>query len=111
MSALGQKQTFAVQEAMSAFTPNSDRESRHPQNVMSALPPKAEMCGALAHVCFGPKADMDAYSITSSARASNVGGMVRPMALAALRLITNSNLVGCSTGRSSGLVPFSILST
>jgi hypothetical protein len=22
---------------------------------MSALPPKADMCGALAHVCFGPK--------------------------------------------------------
>jgi hypothetical protein len=26
--------------------------------VMSALPPKADMCSALAHVCFGPKADM-----------------------------------------------------
>jgi hypothetical protein len=26
--------------------------------VMSALPPKADMCGAIAHVCFGPKADM-----------------------------------------------------
>src|SRR4029453_7370119 len=25
---------------------------------MSALPPKADMCSALAHVCFGPKADM-----------------------------------------------------
>jgi len=36
MSALGQKQTFAV------------------QNGMSALPPKADMCSALAHVCFGP---------------------------------------------------------
>jgi hypothetical protein len=32
MSALGQKQTFAV------------------QNRMSALPPKADMCGALIHV-------------------------------------------------------------
>src|SRR5262245_46971543 len=39
------------------FTPNSDRESRHPQTVMSALPPKADMCSAPAHVCFGPKAD------------------------------------------------------
>jgi hypothetical protein len=27
---------------------------------MSALPPKADMCGALAYVCFGPKADMEA---------------------------------------------------
>src|SRR5262245_16751828 len=41
------------------FPPNSDRESRHPQTVMSALPPKADMCSALAHVCFGPKADID----------------------------------------------------
>jgi hypothetical protein len=32
MSALGQKQTFAV------------------QNVMSALPPKADICSALTHV-------------------------------------------------------------
>src|SRR5215471_19109525 len=24
---------------------------------MSALPPKADMCGAQGHVCFGPKAD------------------------------------------------------
>jgi Luciferase-like monooxygenase len=44
------------------------------------------------------------YSITSSARASKEGGTVRPSALAVLRLITNSNLVGCSTGRSEGLV-------
>src|SRR5262245_52136442 len=33
------------------FTPNSDRESEIPQNAMSALPPKADMCSALAHVC------------------------------------------------------------
>jgi hypothetical protein len=39
MSALGQKQTYAVQQAMSAFTPK-------------------DMCGALAHVCSGPEADI-----------------------------------------------------
>src|SRR5262249_27707851 len=33
------------------FTPNSDRESRHVPMVMSALPPKADVCGALADVC------------------------------------------------------------
>jgi hypothetical protein len=27
----------------------------------SALPPKADMCSALAHVCFGPKADMISF--------------------------------------------------
>jgi hypothetical protein len=41
------------------FTPNSDRESGHQQKVMSALPPKADMCGATRDVCFGPIADMD----------------------------------------------------
>jgi len=40
MSALGQKQTCAVQDAM------------------SALPPKADMCGATRDVRFGPKADI-----------------------------------------------------
>src|SRR5215470_639377 len=39
MSALGHERTYAVQKAM------------------SALPPKADMCSALGHVCFGPKAD------------------------------------------------------
>ena len=50
MSALGQKQTFAV------------------QNVMSALPPKADMCGALAHVCFVPKADIGAITTDRAAK-------------------------------------------
>ena len=35
------------------------------------------------------------HSITSSARASSVGGTSRPSALAVLRLMTSSNLVGC----------------
>jgi hypothetical protein len=40
------------------FTPNSDRESEIPQKAMSALPPKADMCGAASDVRFGPIADM-----------------------------------------------------
>ena len=51
------------------------------------------------------------YSITSSARASSVGGTSRPSVLAVLRLITSSNFVGCSTGRSAGFAPLRILST
>src|SRR5262245_35872054 len=43
------------------FTPNSDRESGFSQTVMSALPPKADMCGARAHVCYGPKADIACF--------------------------------------------------
>jgi hypothetical protein len=46
-------------------TPNSDRESEIPQNVMSALPPKADMCGALAYVCFGPIADIGSLSLVT----------------------------------------------
>jgi hypothetical protein len=39
------------------------------------------------------------------------GGIVRPSALAVFRLMTSSNLVGCSTGKSAGFAPFKILST
>jgi hypothetical protein len=45
------------------------------------------------------------YSITSSAIASSVGGIVRPSALAVLTFTTNSNLVVCTTGRSAGRSP------
>ena len=56
MSALGQKQTFAVQKCM------------------SALPPKADICGALAHVRYGPIADKTAYS--SLGGTGGAGGLV-----------------------------------
>ena len=42
------------------FAPESDRESRHPQRVMSALPLKADICSAAAYVRFGPEADSGA---------------------------------------------------
>src|SRR4029453_6901886 len=48
------------------------------------------------------------HSITSSARASSVGGTVRPSALAVLRLITSSYLVGACTGRAAGLFPLGV---
>jgi hypothetical protein len=50
MSALGQKQTCAAKSDV-RFAPNSDRESEFPQTVMSALPSKADMCGAATDVC------------------------------------------------------------
>ena len=49
--------------------------------------------------------------ITLSALASTLGGIVRPICFAVLRLMTNSNLVGCSTGKSAAFAPFRILST
>jgi hypothetical protein len=51
------------------------------------------------------------YLITWSAWNRSAGGMVRPSALAALRLMTSSNFAGCSTGRSAGFAPLRILST
>jgi hypothetical protein len=54
MSALGQKQTFAMQTAM------------------SALPPKADMCGAETNVCFGPKADISHVSPMSASAPSHL---------------------------------------
>src|SRR5262245_4582263 len=50
--------------------------------------------------------DLRVHSITSSAVICMINGTVRPSAFAVLRLITNSSLVGCSTGKSVGLAPF-----
>ena len=51
------------------------------------------------------------HLMTLSALAKTLGGMVNPICLAALRLMMNSNFVGCSTGSSAGLAPLRILST
>jgi hypothetical protein len=45
------------------------------------------------------------YSIISSARARSDSGTVSPSALATLRLMTSSTLVGWSTGSSPGFAP------
>src|SRR5262249_50120436 len=51
------------------------------------------------------------HSITSSARASNVGGTSMPSALAVLRLMTSSYLVGCWIGRLAAFSSLRIRST
>src|ERR1700730_15808132 len=51
------------------------------------------------------------YSITSSARARSVAGTSIPSALAVLRLITSSNLVGRWIGSSPGFAPARIRAT
>src|SRR5262249_4790754 len=45
------------------------------------------------------------HSITSSARASRVGGTSRRSILAVGWLMTSSNLLACTTGRSAGFSP------
>src|SRR5215470_12105281 len=55
MSALGQKQTCAAHK------------------LMFALPPKADMCSALAYVCFGPIVDIGLLVAHSRASLSRGG--------------------------------------
>ena len=52
-----------------------------------------------------------AQRITSVAWKRSAGGMVRPSACAVFRLMTSSNVLGRSTGKSAGLAPLRILST
>ena len=75
-------------------------------SIERVLAPKYPMVGSFAGCCARaasghaaappPSSDERAalHSITSSARASRVGGISRPSALAVLRLIANSYLVG-----------------
>src|SRR5262249_8693128 len=51
------------------------------------------------------------HSITSSARASSVGGTSRPSVLAVFKLITSSYFVGACTGRLAGFSPLRMRST
>ena len=82
------------------------------------------LCGLKSDISRGPRSAIScreqmqqmkwrlfAYSITSLARASSIGGISRPSALAVVRLMMRSNLVGCSTGMSLGFTPRRILST
>src|SRR5262245_18159848 len=83
----------------------------------SAHPHIADILGArrirrdVPQAAVSNRSKQQCYSITSSAVASSVVGMERPSALAVFRLITNSNLVGRSIGRSAALVPPKILDT
>ena len=65
----------------------------------------------LGHVRTNRLAAIRCYSINSSARTISDDGMVKPSVLAVLMLITSSNFIGRSIGRSRGLLPFKILST
>ena len=64
--------------------------------------PKVKKCQLQTHAA---QHTARIYSITSSARASNVGGTLTPIAFAALRLIASSYFVGACTGKSAGFSP------
>jgi hypothetical protein len=82
MSESGQKAKYSLGVDVFRFSPESGLKTD-----IAGCPVRAKKRHRLA------------YSITSSARVSSVAGTVRPSDLAVLRLITSSNLVGCSTGR------------
>jgi hypothetical protein len=58
---------------------------------MSALPPKADMCSATAHVCFGPKADIShhmrhvRFALSDALRLSDFIANLREFLMALLR--------------------------
>ena len=58
MSALGQKHILQRKRSMSALPPIATAKAKPPQTVMSALPPKADMCSASRDVRFVPIADI-----------------------------------------------------
>ena len=87
MSALGQNADIRAAKSHVRFTPNSGHVR---------CKERCPLCANSGH--------SGIHSITSSARESTAGGMVRPSALAVLRFITVSYLVGACTGRSAGLL-------
>ena len=91
----------ALAIAASLTIPTSEAQARGGWGIAAGL-----IGGAVAA---SSSTNSEAYSITSSARASSVAGTVSPSAFAVFRLMTSSNLVGCSIGRSAGLAPFRIL--
>jgi hypothetical protein len=91
-------------------TPNAPGELR-PTGEHTGNTPQSLRCGPSAPVgCSAGHTSAHPYRITSSAWKRSVGGMVRPRAWAVFRLMTSSNFIGCSTGRSAGFAPFRILS-
>src|SRR5262249_39576547 len=84
-------------------TPDSRHDHRRPEHLRSV--PQAALSWRSKVRVRRP------YSITSSARARSVGGIVRPSTLAVLELMTSWNLLGCSTANSAGFAPLRIRST
>jgi hypothetical protein len=99
--------------SLSSTQPNGARlgfdewEGNRPRSTLPPVPVLARILHPLA-AC-GQGADTSAvHSITSSARASSIGGTSRLSALAVCKLMTNSNLVDCTTGRCAGFAPLRI---
>ena len=108
MSALGQKQTYAVQNVMSALPPIATAKADIRKRSCLLYPQKQTCAAHSLMSALGQKRTSPLHSIISSARARNEGDRLRPSAFAVLTLITNMNFDDTPTGRSLGLAPFRI---
>ena len=88
----------------SPTTAPSARSSHAPVRMRSLTWPSAQR----RPILFRHRSSAPLHSITSSASASNDAGTSRPSDFAVLLLITSSNLVDCSTGKSAGFAPLRI---
>ena len=85
------------------------------KQVASELQDKADWLGPSLIVAGVPigavsnRSSQTIYSITSSARASKVGGTSRPSALAALKLMASPCFEGTCTGKSAGFSPLTAI--
>jgi hypothetical protein len=85
------------------------------EHMSSGFAPRADLLRAgtsasCPRAAVSRRSKLHRYSITSSARASSDGGTSRPRIVAVCRLMMNSNLVGCSTGRSASFSPLRVRS-
>src|SRR6476646_7709506 len=87
------------------FTPIATTKAKFRKRPCLLCPRKRTCAVQLGMSALGPIADIATYSITSSASNCIELGTVSLSVLAVPRLMTNSNLVGCSTGMSPGFSP------
>jgi hypothetical protein len=110
---LSQSQIEALAVHLDGACPMPAQESSQARSAQSArsYDSRGSPANPTAALRSWPRWSSTRYSMTWSARSSNDCGIVSPSALAVFKLMTNSNLVGCSTGRSAGFAPLRILST
>src|SRR3974377_22619 len=83
----------------SASPPEPD--THPPLAFIPPVPVEEPSTASIARIALG-------HSINSSARERSEYGIVRPKALPVVGLILNSNLAGCSTGRTAVFAPLDI---
>src|SRR5262245_18487764 len=90
-----------MQEAMSGLHPIATTKADIRKRSCLLYPPKADMCGALAHVCFGPIADIEEFGAQPG---TNVPGsffarlVLGPMSVGSVVIVTwTAVIVGTTT--------------